>query len=247
MAGLSRMNWHRTASEFVVIMFGVLAALAADSAMDGYRERLATRDALDALRADIGADLYELEFYFVPQLQRREEGRARLEQLLKESTTVEDVLEYVNDVRLISSYHTFNPNRVGLEDLISTSGLSLIRSRALRTALLGYRRELDNIEEFDFLHRGYFLEVRGELGPSLIGGLALSRSLDAEIGLIDETVARTEAEDSIDSESSRPSDDLRRLLVMTSEAQRIKQMPYLAVRDKAKSLVALFDESLSDN
>ena len=59
-------------------MFGVLAALAADSAMDGYRERLATRDALDALRADIWADLNELEYYFVPQLQRQEEGRERL-------------------------------------------------------------------------------------------------------------------------------------------------------------------------
>jgi hypothetical protein len=241
------MNWRRTVSEFIIIMFGVLAALAADSAMDGYRERLATRDALDALRADIWADLNELEYYFVPQLQRQEEGRERLEQLLKDSTPIEDILEYVNDVRLISSYHTFNPNRVGLEDLISTGGLSLIRNRELRNALLGYRRELDNIQEFDFLHRGYFLGVRGEFGPNLIGGLALPRSLDAEIGLIDETVARTEAIDSIDLETIRSSDDLRRLLVMTAEAQRIKQQRYLAARDKAKVLVALLDESLSNN
>lgn len=242
----SKINWRRTISEFVIIMFGVLAALAADSAMDGYRERLATRDALDALRADIGADLNELDSYFVPQLQRQEEGRERLEQLLKDSTPVEDVLEYVNDVRLISSYHTFNPNRVGLEDLISTGGLSLIRNRELRVALLGYGRELDNIEEFDFLHRGYFLNVRGELGSSLIGGLALPRSLDAEIGLLDETVARAEAMDSIDFGSIRSSDDLRRLLVMTSEPQRIKQLRYLAVRDKSKELIVLLDESLSD-
>ena len=241
------MSWRRPVSEFVVIMFGVLAALAADSAMDGYRERLATRDALDALRADIWADLNELEYYFVPQLQRQEEGRERLEQLLKDSTPVKDVLEYVDDVRLVSSYHTFNPNRVGLEDLISTGGLSLIRNRELRNALLGYRRELDNIEEFDFLHRGYFLDVRGELGPRLVGGLALPYSLDAEIGLIDEEVARTVATDSVDFEALRASDDLRRLLVMTSEAQRIKQVRYLAVRDKAKVLVALLDESLSSN
>ena len=58
-------------TEFIVIMSGVLAALAADSAMDNYRERLSTREVLEALRDDITADLRSLDLYFAPQLQQQ--------------------------------------------------------------------------------------------------------------------------------------------------------------------------------
>lgn len=232
--------------EFVVILSGVFVALAADSAMDNYRERQSTREVLEALRDDIAADYQELESYWAPQLQQQEESRRRLEVFLKGSDSVEDALKFVDDVRWVSSYYTFNPNTVSIEDLINTGGLRLIKDVALRAALLHYRAGLNNIGESDVLHRAYFLDLYGELSSNIIGGLALPYNIDAELGYISDEEAQAESVDSIDEGFIRSSDMLRRLLVNSSQAQQIKQLGYLRVRDDAQELIAMLNEALGE-
>lgn len=239
-------SWQRAVTEFVVILCGVLAALAAGSAMENYRERQSAREALVSLRDDITSDFQQLESYWVRELQRQQDGRRRLEEFLQGSGPVEDSFEFVNDVRWISSYYTLNPNTAGLEHLINTGGLSLIKDINLREALLDYRGEIDNIVEFDTLHRAYFLELYGELSSRIIGRLALPYSLDAALGNISKEIARAEAVDAIDEDFIRSSDMLRRLLVNTAQAQQIKQSRYLKLRDDAQELITMLDEALGE-
>ena len=242
----SNVSWQRAVTEFFVILCGVLAALAADSAMENYRERQSALKALIALRDDITSDFQQFESYWVHQLQRQQDGRRRLEEFLQGSGPVEDSFEFVNDVRWISSYYTFNPNTAGLEDLINTGGLSLIKDINLRKALLDYRADIDNIVEFDTLHRAYFLELHGELSSRIVGGLALAYSLDAVLGNISKEIARAEAIDAIDEDFIRSSDMLRRLLVNTAQAQQIKLGRYLELRDDAQALITMLDEALGE-
>jgi hypothetical protein len=241
-----RISWQRAVTEFVVILCGVLAALATDSAMEDYRQRQSAREALISLRDDITSDFQQLESYWVRQLQQQQDGRRRLEEFLQGSGAVEDSFEFVNDVRWISSYYTFNPNTAGLEDLINTGGLSLIEDINLRKALLNYRGEIENIVEFDSLHRAYFLELYGELSSRIVGRLALAYSLDAVLGNISKEIARAEAIDAIDEGFIRSSDMLRRLLVNTAQAQQIKQNRYLNIRDDARALITMLDEALGE-
>jgi len=242
-----KLTFSRALAEFVIILLGVLAALAADSAMDNHRLRQETREALEALREDIAGDLQGIESYFVPQLQLQEESRRRLDLFLRTSEPIEDPLQFVNDVRLVSIYHTLDANRIGLEDLISSGGLSLIANPELREALRMYRVELDNIQEFDVLHRAYFLEVQGNLGPRIVGGMALPYSLDETLELIDPDYAVEEAANALDAERIRASDDLRLMLVQTHQAQRIKQVRYMALRNMAQRLIDLLDKALADS
>lgn len=209
-------------------------------------ERQSAREALVSLRDDITSDFQQLESYWVRELQRQQDGRRRLEEFLQGSRPVKDSFEFVNDVRWISSYYTLNPNTAGLEHLINTGALSLIKDINLREALLDYRGEIDNIVEFDTLHRAYFLELHGEFSSRIIGRLALSYSLDAALGNISKEIARAEAVDAIDEDFIRSSDMLRRLLVNTAQAQQIKQSRYLRLRDDAQELITMLDEALGE-
>ena len=234
-------------TEFIVIMSGVLAALAADSALDNYRERQSTREVLEALRDDITADLRSLDLYFAPQLQQQQDSRRRLEAFLKSTNPVDDSFEFVNDVRWVLSYYTLDPNSAGFQDLISSGGLRLIRDPDLRKALLAYQAEIYNIGESDVLHRAYFLNLYGELGSKIVGGLALSYSLEALTGHISEDVARREAADAIDEDFIRSSDMLRRILVNTAQAQQIKRVGYKRARDKAELPLTMLNNALGES
>ena len=61
------------ATEFVVVVIGVLVALAADSAMDGVRQSDDRTAALGALRRDVAEDLAQLDSIRLPFLEAQEE------------------------------------------------------------------------------------------------------------------------------------------------------------------------------
>jgi hypothetical protein len=156
--------------EFLIIVVGVLVALAANSAMDQYRQRQSELEAPGALRRDITEDLNQLDRFWTPRLDDQVNARMRPETFRSSSTPIVDSDQFVRDVGLVSIYATFAPNTAAIEDLINRGRLGLIDNKQLRYALLAYFNEIENIAEFDVIHRAYFLDLSGRLGPKIVVG-----------------------------------------------------------------------------
>ena len=236
------------AAEFITIVLGVLVALAADSALERRRLRQDAREALEGLRDDIRNDLEDLETYWAPRLTLQESARSRLTSFLRGSEPITDSLQFVRDVREVASYTTLDPNTSAIEELKSTGGLGLIGDRALRASILAYLNDVENIAEFDVLHRALFLELYGSLGAKIVGGLALPASFRADYVASDDAnaarAAREEAAIALDARAIRSSDDLRTLLAATGQPFAIKATRYRALRVDAERLLAALDAAL---
>jgi len=77
------------AVEFVMIVTGVLIALAADSALERRPSAEQARTALEALRDEIDQDVASLTDYWEPDLARQEEARSRLSSFLRDSGPIQ--------------------------------------------------------------------------------------------------------------------------------------------------------------
>lgn len=235
------------AVEFVMIVLGVLLALAADSELERRRLRQEAGEALGALREDIQNDIRVLEDYWEPELIMQESARSRLASFLRGDAPISDSVQFTRDVREVASYTTLDANTASIEELKSTGGLSLIDDRALRSRILAYLNSVENIEEFDVLHRALFLELYADLATKIVRGLALPAGFLADIPGSDPSVAgtaREEAAQALDADAIRSSDDLRRLLAATGQPFAIKANRYRALREDGVLLLAMLDKGL---
>jgi hypothetical protein len=235
------------AVQFVTIVVGVLVALAADSALERRRLRQATVEALQALRTDVQSDLRQLDEYWEPRLALQEEARTHLTAFLRGTEPISDSLQFVRYVREVATYTTLDPNTAAIEELKSSGRLGLIEDGTLRSEILGYLNAVENIAEFDVLHRALFLELYANLGTSVVGGLAFPTSYRSDF--IDDgalNAARAEAATALDAAAIRSNDDLRRLLAATGQPFMIKATRYRALRADAEDLLAALSVALGD-
>lgn len=58
---------------------------------------------------------------------------------------------------------------------MSTGGLGLIGNRDLRSDMLEYLNRVENIAEFDVLHRALFLQLYADLATRVVNSCARSR------------------------------------------------------------------------
>jgi hypothetical protein len=145
----SSLRWFL--AEFVVVVAGVLVALMlngwAQERQDGQREQAYLRQ----LHADLIAserDLGEAEEF----LDRRAAASARvLHRFWRDEVVVDDSL--IEDLSLPRSTRRFRPVLGTAEALISSGQINLIRSDALRGAILGYvesmKTQLEDINRYD--------------------------------------------------------------------------------------------------
>jgi len=252
------------AVEFVLIVVGVLVALAADSALERRRLKQDARRALEALRLDVQADLEQLGFYWEPALTRQESARQRLSSFLQGTAPIADSLQFVRDVSDVATYVTFDPNTSAIQELKSTGALGLIEDDSLRVSLLRYVNAVENIAQFDVLHRALALDLYANLAARVAGGLALPAAYqtyadsvtcavrsqsgwescaDPELAL----AARRQAAIALDSRRIRSSDDLRLLLVGTGQPSIIRASRYRALRDDGLALVRALDAMLGQD
>jgi hypothetical protein len=203
-------------------------------------------EALETLRDDVRSDLRVLEEYWEPRLALQEEARAHLRAFLGGTHAISDSLQFVRYVREVASYATLDPNTAAVEELKSSGRLGLIEDPSLRDGILGYLNAVENIEEFDVLHRALFLDLYASLGTSVVGGLALPLSFRADF--IGESVeaARAEAATALDAAAIRSGDELRRLLAATGQPFTIKADRYRALRTAAQDLLSALTEALGE-
>ena len=234
--------------EFVMIVLGVLVALAADSALERRRLRQEARVAIETLREDIWSDVTSLKDYWEPELVRHEGARSRLSSFLREVSPIVDSVQFTRDIGAVAGYTTFDPSTSAIEELKSSGGLSLIGDRELRTSILAYLNSVENIEEFDVLHRALFLEMYAELATKVVGGLALPAGFEADNSLGDAGApqrAREEAARALDAAAIRASGDLQKLLAGTGEPFLIKASQYRRLHERGVRLLARLDSELA--
>lgn len=155
--------WLRVFAEGAVIVASILLAFGIDAWWEGRRERAEERDALEALAADVGVALAELE-----------DDRAAVENHLGVARTILGWTgpnadgRHADSLALLlpelSRLPTFEPPTGTIEALIGSGDLRLIRNDTLRAALASFQTQLDGHKRSE----GFGAEVLfGEYLPSL--------------------------------------------------------------------------------
>lgn len=140
-------RWRGAFGEFVVIVVGILVALAGDAWFDGRTERREEREALVALSEEFTASLGALE----TSRQRHRTYAAATSRLLQwtgpdpqlpAGDTVSATLE-----RALGFYSSYNDQRGVLDGIIASGGLRLIQNDSLRAMLAGWPAVVEDLTE----------------------------------------------------------------------------------------------------
>lgn len=224
--------------ELVIVVLGVLIALAADSWMDGLRRRESAESALGRLRRDVAADVSQMDSVYLPRLAGRGRARDRLGLFIMGSGAITDSVGFVQDVQRASYYTTFDANTAAFDDLRNSGNLGLIADADLRNAILSYYNTTLDVGQIDELQRGTVLLTTSRLIPAIVGGLAWPGTVsDTDVF----TVSRMRAATALDAAEIRSSDRLRELLVATGEFYDMQRFQYERVRSRADALLLMLD------
>jgi hypothetical protein len=132
-----RINWPRAIGEFVIIVMGVLAALAVDEWRSEYNDRKTEVDYLGRLRVDIERDIEELSSHLLLL-----EAKADFIQSLLDNTIESQFSENPRALMEAKVYSSFRglPDSVSttFDELKSTGRLALIRDLVIRNAMSEY-------------------------------------------------------------------------------------------------------------
>ncbi len=231
--------------EIAIVIIGILFVLIANFIREQVQENESKQNALIALKNDITRDSNGLNSYWIPRLEKQEEARNRLNLFLKNSTTIIDSMEFVTDVILVSTYFTFNQNKAAVEDLLYGGRLHLIEDDSLRIALLKYKYRVEKVAEFDLIHREYFLEIQGRIGPKILGGMALPEGFIA-YHANDTINTKIIVSHALDWENLISSDNLRTLLAATGVPFAIKKNSYISIEEQAELLLKLLNIAIDE-
>jgi hypothetical protein len=125
------------ALEFVVVVLGVLIALAVDQAVENRREKQLEQAYLNALTSDVESDLAALRQEFLPAIDQRE-ARAREVIEVVEDSGDPDPVRIAVSLDFAGHLSVFEPQRSTFDDLIATGGFRLIRDRRVRSEVVSY-------------------------------------------------------------------------------------------------------------
>ena len=142
-------NWQKTAIEFVVIVFGILAALAVDEWRSEREDRKTEYEYLARIRADIQADIDNFK-----QLESVFQSKAKTIKDLKDHSDadlfLQDPIKLMQGLRS-SSYVALPDSRsTTFDELMSTGRLALIESVEQRDALSQYYSGFEHISAILF-------------------------------------------------------------------------------------------------
>jgi hypothetical protein len=163
----------RKAAEFVVIVVGILVALAGDAWWDSRVERREEREAIASLEVEFAASLSDLE-----SGERRHQAMAETLRRLLGWTGPRPNLPGGDTVAValneaIGTYTTYNDRRGVLDGVIASGALRLIQNDSLRAMLAGWPAVVEDLTEDEVLA----MELRnGELLPYVYRRLPMDGS-----------------------------------------------------------------------
>ena len=162
-----KINWRQTATEFVIIVVGVLAALAVDEWRSERNDRQIEAEYLFRLRTDIQADIENfIEF------ERIFETKASFLQSLLDNTIDSDYLDDTHRLMAASVYSSYMalPDSVSttFDELQSTGRLALIQDLAQRDALSKYYSGFNHISAIFSKPDSNYRQLLSETVPGAI-------------------------------------------------------------------------------
>lgn len=160
-----RAVWPRLVGEFLVIVVGVLVALAVDSWVGAAADRRLEREYLERLLVDVESDL--VQYDFVADVSAA--GTAYVDSLLSPGLITElEPDRLVGAVFVASRERHPNPVRPTFQELVSSGRIGVIRSRRVRTALVEYEEAITQTERFwDELSSPLGAWVRSRVPPPI--------------------------------------------------------------------------------
>lgn len=187
-SGIRRLS--RALPELIIIVVGVLAALAVDHWNSGRADRALEISYLDALLTDLRADSVEFADVLVPALAQKESGLSAIAPVVRGHAPVpEDTLQFLRMAALggrlgggpeLGTSTTY-------EELVATGALRLIGSPSLRSRLVAHYRSLElgtmrirmRTSGYPMLiHEYYPGEMRGAHTDSIVRIFGLLRAVE---------------------------------------------------------------------
>ena len=163
------LSWSRAAGEFVVIVLGVLVALAADSWNDARLERIEETEYLLRLHHDLQRDTAQHGFV-LDWMDRKERSLRHLREVLASTTlTDQDTATLLSDLANASNFGwNVGPLavRATFEDLRSSGKLGLIRDAELRAALIAYQDHAEGADRRLEARKTEFPRIAYQLVPT---------------------------------------------------------------------------------
>lgn len=171
-----RINWHQATAEVVLIMVGILAALAIDSWWDEKSEREAEAEYLKSLQAEFTANRVSLLAGIEEEEQFLYYGKQILSNFRSGQTklTRQELLENLRGFIVLSSW---TPSTGTYDELVGSGRLSYLQSEELRVALATFRYTADQFHSYradqnsfhfaifgPFLHENLDMSVLGWIG-----------------------------------------------------------------------------------
>jgi hypothetical protein len=224
--------------EFVIVTLGVALALAADSAVERYRDQAAAQSALVAVRRDVGADIEALGGR-LDRLRNGFEARRRLTAVAVDEAEIQDSVLFVDDLSLLVDYLTFDASTAAVEGLRSSGRFDLIANAELREALLEYLNAVENVAEADVARRQAILIYSERLLPRLFEGTEWKGRLGRS-----ELERRAWASGALNGTVIRESGALRELLLLTESPLGWQGFLYRQTLEEAETLARLLDEEI---
>jgi hypothetical protein len=175
------MNWRHALGELVIVVAGILIALAVNNWNDGRKAAATEQEYLTRIASDLRADTATFNLTLRHIDDKAIGLRLADSVLLIPQAEVKDTLALLDALVSGSSLAWRHPNvrRPTFEDLRSTGNLNLIRDLELRTAIVQYYYSTDDAFERIQARRTRYGEITYELVPR-----------KAEFDLADGLVAR---------------------------------------------------------
>ena len=187
-------DWRRAAAEFVVIVAGVLMALAVDDLRQSQSDRRLERHLLETMLVDADETVLDLE-EAVRSAEARMSAAAHLLRAggvsvpdgeTRSPPVFEDTplptnrgTDIGNWLIIVGYTQVFDPRTAGYDELMASGSLPLIRDPELRSVIVRHYQELSDIQESNQLFREDGLALRDALESA---GLAVGDWLsDTEV------------------------------------------------------------------
>lgn len=174
----SRTTLTRAAAELVLIVTGILIALAVDGALSQRAERAAARESLELVREDLVL-LREQADEFRAFNQEQLAATVRVTRLLAADAPVPRTTQMWQDLVDLTSRRTLRLPRAAWDELVGTGNLRLLDDRELRRDLVRFYETVARDELIVSQNNAQFVDQLG-LGVLVGEGLVLSHHrLDA--------------------------------------------------------------------
>ena len=174
MPSADRLRW--LLAETVVIVFGILVALAVDGYRSDLSDRRLERDYIDRIRADLNRDLEYVKDIWEPRLKRKRDALDSIAPIIRGQLPVpDDKLGFLRDVSLggvlgasVDDWYTDTTFR----DMLATGNMRLIQDPDIRAIVSQYYAETENrttrvaarfTDYFMFVHSIMPAELRDDL------------------------------------------------------------------------------------